>query len=204
MQRTNRILVAAAALLLAVAFIAPLWRIELQAPQYPEGLGLRIWVHQITGRTPHDLNSLNELNHYIGMRAITPESIPELRLMPWVLAGLIAGALVVALTGWRPLLYLWTGVYAIGAAAGLGDFYKWCYDYGHNLDPHAAIKVPGMNYQPPMIGVKQLLNFHAASWPALGGIAAITALGLGVVAIVRERRGRAPAGAPVHVMAGAA
>jgi copper chaperone NosL len=49
------------------------------------------------------------------------------------------------------------------------DFYKWEYDYGHNLDPHAAIKVPGMSYQPPLIGYKQLLNFGAYSIPDIGG-----------------------------------
>jgi len=39
------------------------------------------------------------------------------------------------------------------------DFWRWEYDYGHDLDPNAAIIVPGMAYQPPLIGFKQLLNF---------------------------------------------
>jgi copper chaperone NosL len=49
--------------------------------------------------------------------------------------------------------------------AGLIDFYMWGYDYGHNLNPRAPIKVPGMSYQPPLIGCKQLLNINACSWP---------------------------------------
>ena len=49
------------------------------------------------------------------------------------------------------------------------DFYRWNYEYGHNLDPNAAIKVPGMAYQPPLIGYKQLLNFGAYSIPDTGG-----------------------------------
>jgi copper chaperone NosL len=49
------------------------------------------------------------------------------------------------------------------------DFYRWNYEYGHNLDPNAAIKVPGMAYQPPLIGYKQLLNFGAYSIPDIGG-----------------------------------
>ena len=49
------------------------------------------------------------------------------------------------------------------------DFYRWNYEYGHNLDPNAAIKVPGMSYQPPLIGYKQLLNFGAYSIPDIGG-----------------------------------
>ena len=52
----------------------------------------------------------------------------------------------------------------------LYDYYIWGYDYGHNLNPHAAIKVPGMSYQPPLIGSKKLLNFTSTSWPAAGGI----------------------------------
>ena len=44
----------------------------------------------------------------------------------------------------------------------LSDFYHWEYEYGHDLDTvHAIIKVPGMTYQPPLIGSKQLLNFTA-------------------------------------------
>src|SRR3954464_6918220 len=169
MKPISRWTVAAASLLLLVAFVTPLWRIDLIAPQYPEGLGLRIWVNQITGLKPNDLNSLNGLNHYIGMRAIVPESIPELRLMPQLLAAAVVAGLLVALLGRRPLLYLWAALFTAGAAAGLGDFYKWGYQYGHQLDPRAAIKVPGMSYQPPVIGSKQLLNFHATSWPDIGG-----------------------------------
>jgi copper chaperone NosL len=63
------------------------------------------------------------------------------------------------------------------------DFYKWEYDYGHNLNPEAAIKVPGMAYQPPLIGYKQLLNFSAYSMPATGGWIFI-AVGVLVIAAV--------------------
>lgn len=192
MKPISRWAVAVASLLLLVVFVTPLWRIDLIAPQYPEGLGLRIWINQITGLKPNDLNSLNGLNHYIGMRAIVPESIPELRLMPQLLAAAVVAGLLVALIGRRPLLYLWAVLFTVGAVAGLGDFYKWGYEYGHQLDPTAAIKVPGMSYQPPVIGSKQLLNFHATSWPGLGGWIAIAALAVVVGAAVLEwRRARA-------------
>jgi copper chaperone NosL len=49
------------------------------------------------------------------------------------------------------------------------DFWKWEYAYGHNLNPNAPIIVPGMAYQPPLVGFKQLLNFGAYSMPAIGG-----------------------------------
>src|SRR3990172_9965741 len=113
--------------------------------------------------------------------------------MPKLLGGGVVGGLLVALIGRRPLLYVWAVLITLGAAAGLGDFYKWGYDYGHKLDPHAAIKVPGMSYQPPVIGSKQLLNFHATSWPGVGGWIAIAALAIVVtVAVLEWRRVRAP------------
>jgi hypothetical protein len=205
MKPISRWAVAVASLLLLVVFVTPLWRIDLIAPQYPEGLGLRIWINQITGLKPNDLNSLNGLNHYIGMRAIVPESIPELRLMPQLLAAAVVAGLLVALIGRRPLLYLWAVLFMVGAVAGLGDFYKWGYEYGHQLDPTAAIKVPGMSYQPPVIGSKQLLNFHATSWPDVGGWVAIVALGCVVtVALLEWRRARQAVSPRVRTAAAAA
>ena len=188
MLRSSRVLIATASILLGLVFVFPLWRIELQAPQYPEGLGLLIKVSDITGVKKHDLQNINGLNHYIGMKSIEPDSIPELKFMPVFVAVMIAAGLLVAATGNRVLLYLWVGVFLIGSVAGLVDFWLWSYDYGHNLDPTAAIKVPGMTYQPPLIGSKQLLNFVATSWPGLGGLAAMVSVGTGSVVAVREWR----------------
>jgi copper chaperone NosL len=175
-------------LLTLVAFVLPLWNVYLGAPQYPEGLGMRIWVNRITGIKPNDLDSINNLNHYIGMKRIVPESIPELRFMPWALAALSAIGLAAAWTGRRALLRVWLGVFLTLAIAGLVDFWKWEYDYGHDLDmENAIIKVPGMNYQPPLIGSKQLLNFRATSLPGAGAIVLLVCLGLGVVALRIDR-----------------
>ena len=101
MRTSSRIALAIAALALLAIYLVPLWRIDLHAPQYPEGLGLRIWVNQITGLKPNDLNSINMLNHYIGMHEISPDDIPELRLMPWLLGGLVGLGLLVAAVGRR-------------------------------------------------------------------------------------------------------
>ncbi len=199
MSCVSRRWLAAAALSLALVYWLPLWHISLKAPQYPEGLGLYIAVNRITGEKPNDLASINNLNHYIGMKVITPEDIPELRFMPWLVAGLIGLGLGAALSGKRWLLYAWVGAFTVGALAGLADFYRWGYDYGHDLDPQAIIKIPGMSYQPPLIGAKQLLNFHATSWPALGGWVLILALTIGFVLAFREfraARGAIPLGSP--------
>ena len=185
MPRIARILTAVASAALLGLFLAPLWRINLTAPQYPEGLGMLIGVSSIRGVSPNDLNNINGLNHYIGMKVITPEAIPELRIIPWVVAGLAAVGFLVAVIGRRTMLSVWLACFAFVGAGGLADFWKWEYDYGHNIDyAHAIIKIPGMNYQPPLIGVKQLLNFTAVSWPDVGGWLAGIAFLLGSAAVV--------------------
>ena len=187
----SRILVAISALLLLPVFMVPLWRIQLHAPQYPEGLGMLIRVNTITGIKPPDLDNINGLNHYIGMKAIDPAEFPVLRVMPWAVGGLALLALVTAASGLRVLLFGWLAAFAVAGAAGLADFYRWAYDYGHNLAPDAIIKVPGMSYQPPLIGSKQLLNFTADSWPAAGSWFAVGAFALGAIALLPfTRRGR--------------
>jgi len=199
MTRISRTAVALASLLLPAVFVAPLWRIALIAPQYPEGLGICIWVNRIIGLKPNDLTSINGLNHYIGMRPIDPAAFPELRFMPWLVAAAVVAGLLVAVAGRPWLLYAWAGLFTMGAVAGISDFWKWGYEYGHRLDPHAAIKVPGMSYQPPIIGSKQLLNFHATAWPDVGGWIALAALAIVLAALVLEwRRARVTRTVPVR------
>jgi len=193
MDRLSRGALAALALGLVACLFLPLWRVALIAPQYPEGLGFFIWASRMSG----DLQSINGLNHYIGMKPIVPESIPELRLMPWALGALVVAGLAAAVWGRRKALAAWVALLAVGALAGLADFWKWGYEYGHDLDPTAAIRIPGMSYQPPVIGSKQLLNFHATSLPAAGGWIALGVLALGLVLVMREyrlARRMAPAG----------
>ena len=186
-----RRLTALAALLLGAVYLLPLWTVRLVAPQYPEGLGMHIGVSTVSGLKPTDLNNINGLNHYIGMHPIVPESIPELQLMPWVVGLVIAGGLLTALVARRSLLVAWTGGYLAVALAGLVDFWKWEYHYGHDLDfANAIIKIPGMSYQPPLLGSKQLLNFTATSWPAAGGVLAGVSMGLAMAAVVLMLRER--------------
>jgi len=141
------------------------------------------------------------------MKVIAPDAIPELRYMKIIAAALIAAAVLVAIARKRALLVAWVVVAVLLSAAGLADFYKWEYDYGHDLNPDAAIKVPGMSYQPPLIGSKQLLNFRSTAWPGPGGVAAMLAVALAGVAALREmrrhRRGTRASGA-VAVRAAAA
>lgn len=173
---STRLLLALAVLAMAAGYLLPLWEIQLWAPQYPEGLNMKIWLNRISG----DYEIINGINHYIGMKAIKAEMFPEFHYMGTVLACLIAVGLVPVITGRRLWLQVFVGVLLCGGALGIWDFWRWGYDYGHDLDPKAAISVPGMSYDPPLVGYKNLLNFTAYSGPERGGWVLI---GTGVVSV---------------------
>lgn len=188
MHSTSKKLLFISALILIAVYFFPLWNINLEAPQYPEGLGLRIWVNQITGLKENDLQNINGLNHYIGMKPINPDDIPELKIMPFAIGFMIVLGLFNAIKGNRKTVYVWIVLFLILGVIGLYDFYMWEYDYGHNLDPNAPIKVPGMTYQPPLIGSKQLLNINAVSLPALSSYIIFLSVLLAVMALIVDKR----------------
>ncbi len=165
MSLLSRSIIAIASLALLASYFFPIWRIDLSAPQYPEGLSLYIWFNKLSG----DVDIINGLNHYIGMKHINPAMFPELSFLEYIIAFFIVFGLITAITGSRKLLLANIIITLIGAVAAITDFYQWGYDYGHNLDPKAAIQVPGFSYQPPVIGHKQLLNFDAYSYPDISG-----------------------------------
>ncbi|GAB4207334.1 MAG: hypothetical protein Fur0023_18030 [Bacteroidia bacterium] len=143
-----------------------------------------IYLNKIEGINYNDLENINLLNHYIGMKKIIPESIPELKIMKPFLWGYFILGLIVFFVNKKTLLITWTAGIILSASIALYDFNLWEIDYGSNLDPKAPIKVEGMNYKPPLIGKKQLLNITATSIPAKGGILFITAILLSVGASV--------------------
>ena len=165
LKTLSRWIIAISAVMMVAAFVAPLWQILMWAPQYPEGLEMKIWINNITG----DVKIISALNHYIGMKHIEVSMFPEFKYMIYIVAFILLTGLLTAAINKRVLLWVYASL-ILGAGIGaLVDFYLWGYDYGHNLDPTAPIVVPGMSYQPPLIGTKQLLNFTAFSGPDIGG-----------------------------------
>lgn len=188
MNRTARLLLAAAALLLACAPLLPIWRISLIAPQYPEGMGMVIRTNTIEGLKENDLENINHLNHYIGMRVIEPADMPELQYMTWVVLAIAATGLGAAALGRRWAVRGWAALLVAAGVAGMADFWWRTYTYGHSLDfAHAAIQIPGLAYQPPLIGVRQIANFTASAWPDVGGIAIGIAVMLTAAAVWMSR-----------------
>jgi copper chaperone NosL len=188
LKLVSRIVIAISALLLLSAYFVPLWRILMWAPQYPEGLEMKIWIDNITG----DVKIISALNHYIGMRHIEVSMFPEFSYMIYIVAFVIAFGLLVSLINRRYMLVAYAILLVACGIAALVDFYLWGYDYGHNLDPTAAIVVPGMAYQPPVIGTKQLLNFTAFSGPDVGGwiflASGVLAIGVLIYEIYASRK----------------
>lgn len=174
MSKKSRILIALGTLALIIMYYVPAWSIYLIAPQYPEGLSMQIWLNKITGQ----VEIINGLNHYIGMKHIKAEMFPEFSFLVYILGFFILFGLVVSITGSLRLLLFYLILSVIGGIAALTDFYMWGYDYGHNLDPTAAIQVPGLSYQPPLIGHKKLLNFDAYSYPDIGGWILVSLVGI--------------------------
>ncbi len=203
----SRIFLVLAALLLLTNLFLPVWRIELFAPQYPEGLALQIHANGLKG----DVEIINGLNHYIGMKTLHTEDFFEFGILPYLFGGLALLFVVAAFFGTRRWLYASLATLVVFGIVALVDFYRWNYNYGHDLDPNAAIKVPGMAYQPPVLGFKQLLNFGAYSIPDLGGWAMVGAALLLIVATAYEagwlnrfRKGAGSAAAGVLIVMTAA
>lgn len=162
----------AAVLLLIGVFLFPIWQITLEAAQFPGGLRLNIWINKFSGDEGggNIIANINILNHYIGMQKIEPDAIPELQYFPYVIYVMMGLGIVVMFIN-RAWAYLsWGILLVVLGLLGVYDFYLWMYDYGHNLDPTAPIKVPGMTYMPPLFGEKDLLNFYVKSYPRLATI----------------------------------
>ena len=170
MRHLPRIIFFIGALALLGTFLAPIWRITLEAPQYPSGVTMYIWINKISGSEPGTLQNINILNHYVGMKMIEPESIPELKFFPKIIIAMALLGVVLGFINNKKLWVAWGIMLIILGALGIYDFYLWEYDYGHNLADDAPIKVPGQAYQPPVFGSKMLLNFNAISYPHYGSI----------------------------------
>jgi copper chaperone NosL len=178
----SRIAIAFASGMLVTVFFLPAWRIDLFAPQYPEGLMMNIWINKLTG----NVDIINGLNHYIGMKPFSEASFPEFKYLQYVVCAYMLFGLLIALTGKKRLLQIYVLLSFVGGSLAIYDFYNWEYKYGHDLDPRAAIQVPGMSYQPPLFGHKRLLNFDAYSFPDIGGWIVIASVVLAILILVFE------------------
>ncbi len=172
-MKKSKLLMIVGSLLLLGLFVFPLWNITLEAPQYPEPLGMDIYITKIADMNPNDIKNINLMNHYVGMKEI-PEHMPEFDVFPIVIGFMVVLGLLIGLKASYKWYLFWLILMTILGVAGMYDFYLWEYDYGNSLNPKAAIKFTNpdgslMAYQPPLFGTKSILNFIAHSYPRSGG-----------------------------------
>ena len=165
----SRLILLALAVPLVLTFTAPLWRISMIAPQYPDGLYMEIYAHKIDGGNHgQHIKEINTLNHYIGMHKIDRAELSDLDWIPFALGLLFVLTLRCAAVGnVRALIDL----LVIGGYIGLFAFGKFVYKlyvFGHNLDPDAPIKLDP--FTPAIFGTKQIANFSTRSYPQMGAI----------------------------------
>ena len=174
LSRRARFIILVAALLIIPAIFLPVWTITLVAPQYPKGIKMSIYANKLTeynpetGMTNNFPRLINGLNHYIGMHEIRPDEFKEFRWLPSAIIAFSILALLSALVGRGYFAAVGWVIFILFAVFMIGDFYRWLYEYGHNLSPQAAIKIDP--YMPPVIGWKQLANFKVISLPGTGSI----------------------------------
>ena len=154
----------AGALVLISGFL-PIWESRLEAPQYPDGLRLSVYGNRIEG----DLAEIDSLNHYIGMSPIRIDDLPEVRLWPLAVGLALVAVLVSAVAGRRLIvraarLYVWLLPLGVLATVQLR-----LYQYGHDLDPGAALRVG--NFTPLVMGPTRVWNFTAWSRPGTAVVA---------------------------------
>ena len=67
-------------IMMVVVLFFPMWQIQLTAPQYPEGLALKIYPNKLAG----DVDIINGLNHYIGMKTLHTKDFIEFTILPFL------------------------------------------------------------------------------------------------------------------------
>jgi len=179
----SRIILVLLVIPLALSFGRPLWRISMEAPQYPQGLYLDIYSWKLTGgHDNHDITEINELNHYIGMRTINRAELSDLDWIPFALGLLAVLTLRAAVIGNVRNLVDLSVITIYVSLFALARFVYKLYVFGHDLDPHAPVRIDG--FMPAVFGSKQIANFTTHSWPQwgtllmgifAGGVVAVTA-----------------------------
>lgn len=152
---------------LVLSFTQPLWRIEVVAPEYPDGLSLDIYAHTIeTGHDGADLRDLNVLNDYIGMRPLERHDLTDLDWLPFAIGLIAILALRCAAVGEvRSLVDVAVVTFYVGAFAVARFLYR-LHAYGHDLSPDAPVKVEP--FSPPLFGSRAVGAYTTTSGPGVG------------------------------------
>ncbi|MBL8762746.1 MAG: cytochrome C [Phycisphaerae bacterium] len=168
-----------ARVVLLVSIFFPYWHMELDAPQYPNGLSLTAYVNHLTG----DVKEIDGLNHYIGMRPLGEAAAFERAASVWMIIAmflLVEGAAVIH-SRWAVLLALPAVTFPLGFVA---DLHYWMRTFGLNLNPDAPLSAAVKPFIPTVLGeggigqFKTFATFGLGYWLAVAG-AVLTIVGFG-------------------------
>ncbi len=166
--KRGRLTVLVAALLLIPTYFFPLWNMTLFSNQFTDGLDLHIYSYKLEGghtAQRDDLREINTLNHYIGMRPLLESDFSEFAWLPLMTGIFFILALRAIVIGKVASLVDTTVLFIYFSLFSLWSFYHRMYQYGHNLDPTAPVKVAP--FMPPMLGTQQLANFQVECYPGV-------------------------------------
>lgn len=177
----------AARVLLIVSIFFPYWHMELDAPQYPNGLFLTAYCNLLTG----DVREIDGLNHYIGMRPLGEAAQFERAAAIYMIIAmflLIEGAAFIH-SKWAVLL----AIPAITFPAGFYiDLFYWMRKFGMNLDPEAPLSSSVKPFVPTVIGEGGIGQFKTYAEWGTGYWLAVWAAGLIVVGFLFHMRAYRP------------
>lgn len=149
-----------AAFILLISIFMPYWKLTLMAPQYPAGLKMETYVNRVTG----DVDEIDGLNHYIGMRSLREAAELERSLsiiMILALILLVAGSIYTH----SPFALILTIPAILYPVVFLADLYFWMHNFGMNLNPHAPLSNAVKPFVPPLLGEGLVGQFKTvASW----------------------------------------
>lgn len=168
--------------LFGVALRLPWWSFVLYAPQYPHGLRLSISLSGMGG----DVHEIDMLNHYIGMGHLA-DAAPFERAHAAEGVAVVALLLVaVTLLAGRKLGALAAVPAAMFPVGFLADSFYWLHRFGHRLDPHAPLRIPG--FTPQLFGNGQIGQFMTFATPDHGFFVALAGVFVAVVATAFRQR----------------
>lgn len=177
----------AARVLLLLSIFQPWWHMELEAPQYPNGLALTAYVNHLVG----DVKEIDGLNHYIGMRPLGEAAVMERALSVWLVVAmvlLVEGAALVH-SKWAVLLSL----PAIGFPVGfLADLHYWLKRFGQNLNPEAPLSASVKPFTPTLLGEGGIGQFKTYAEVGAGFWMAVACAGLTLIGFYFHRRAYKP------------
>ena len=149
----------AAAALVGLSSVLPLWTMKMEAPQYRKGLFLHAYGTGMEG----DLHELNILNHYIGMPAVEAPEF-ETAIFPIGIAVLVTLCLLSPVHRCvRRIAVAGTLLTPLGI---LADLQYRLYVFGHSLNPTAPIRLKP--FTPLVIGETEMGNFESHGMVSLG------------------------------------